>query len=150
MALELRTIPADSDDAVRLVEEMWSTVTAMYEYRGPSPSATTDDFSPPGGAFVAVYEDGVAVAGGGVKRLQDGIGEIKRMYVAPAARGRGVSRLLLAGLEDVARELGYSRLRLDTGEHQHAALRLYPSAGYSEVPDYNGNPYASFWGEKTL
>jgi GNAT superfamily N-acetyltransferase len=115
-----------------------------------SPSATPADFAPPSGRFLVVYVDGLAVACGGVKRLDASTGEVKRMFVAPAARGRGVSRILLTALEDAARELGYSRMRLDTGREQHEAQGLYPTAGYAEIPDYNGNPYASVWFEKTL
>lgn len=115
-----------------------------------SPSATPADFAAPAGRFLVVYVDGLAVACGGVKRLDERTGEVKRMFVAPAARGRGVSRILLAALEDAARDLGYSRIQLDTGSEQHEAKRLYPSAGYTEIADYNGNPYASVWFEKEL
>jgi GNAT superfamily N-acetyltransferase len=115
------------------------------------PTARPEEFGPPGGVFlVGVDEDGRAVAAGGVKRLEDGVAEIKRMYVAPEARGRGLARELLVALEDAARSLGYARVRLDTGPKQPAAEHLYRSAGYREIPDYNGNFKASFWGEKTL
>lgn len=148
--MDVRRIPADSDDAIALCEAMISSVIALYSDLGPGPSATPEDFSPPGGAFVAIYEGERAVAGGGIKRLDDEACEIKRMYVVPDARGRGLSRVLLEALEDAARDLGYVFTRLDTGVHQHAALRLYPSAGYSPIDDYNRNPYASYWGEKRL
>jgi GNAT superfamily N-acetyltransferase len=78
------------------------------------------------------------------------VAEIKRMYVRPSARSRGVAAALLAALEDAARTLGYTSARLDTGPKQPHALRLYRSAGYSELPPYNDNPYACFWGEKRL
>ena len=151
--IETRTIPGDSPDALMLVGAMFDDVVAAYGTDlGPGPSAAPAEFDPPGGAFVAVYEDGRAIAGGGVKRLDGETGEIKRMYVVPGARGRGLSRRLLAALEDAARELGYRRVRLDTGAHeaQAAARHLYPSAGYHEIDDYNGNPYASYWAEKVI
>lgn len=116
----------------------------------PTPSATVEDFSPPTGGFVAVYSNGSPIAGGGVKQLGEGVGEIKRMYVSPEMRGRGVARLLLGGLEALGRDLGYGALRLDTGPEQPHARALYLSAGYLEIDDYNANPYASFWGEKRL
>jgi GNAT superfamily N-acetyltransferase len=115
-----------------------------------SPSATPEDFAAPAGRFLVVYVDGRASACGGVKRLDDHTGEIKRMFVTPSARGRGLSRILLGALEDAARDLGYETVRLDTGAEQHEAQALYPSAGYAEIPDYNGNPYASVWFEKRL
>ena len=89
-------------------------------------------------------------AGGGVKRLSDDTAEIKRMYVVPQARGQGVARALLTALEDAARDLGYRKVRLDTGPDQPHARRLYESAGYVRIPDYNANPHADFWAEKRL
>jgi GNAT superfamily N-acetyltransferase len=70
--------------------------------------------------------------------------------VVPAARGRGVARELLGGLEDAARELGYAVARLDTGPYQPQAQRLYERAGYEPIGNFNENPFASFWGEKAL
>ena len=90
------------------------------------------------------------MAGGGVRRLADGVAEIKRMYVRPAARSRGVAAALLAALEREAAALGYSVVRLDTGPKQVHAQRLYRRMGYVEVPAYNDNPFACFWGEKRL
>jgi putative acetyltransferase len=58
------------------------------------------------------------------------------MYVAPAARGRGLSRLLLAALEDEARQLGYSLVRLETGDRQPEAIKLYASSGFEPIPRY--------------
>ena len=76
--------------------------------------------------------------------------EIKRMYVRPAARSRGVARALLVALEDAAVSLGYAAARLDTGPKQQHGLALYRSAGYLDVEPYNDNPFACFWGEKWL
>jgi GNAT superfamily N-acetyltransferase len=72
------------------------------------------------------------------------------MYVVPEARGRGAARELLGALEDAARALGYARVRLDSGPGQPHARTLYESAGYQEIADYNGNPFAAYWAEKTL
>ncbi len=115
-----------------------------------APSATPADMAPPGGTFLVGVEGGRAVCCGGLKRLPDGACEIKRMYVVPEARNRGVARLLLVALEDAARGLGYRTARLDTGAGQPHAQRLYEAAGYREVADFNDNPFASFWGEKAL
>jgi len=72
------------------------------------------------------------------------------MYVRPPARSRGVARALLRALEDQARAMGYTAVRLDTGPKQLHGLALYRSAGYVDVPPYNDNPFACFWGEKRL
>ena len=90
------------------------------------------------------------MCGGGLKRIGDGVAEVKRMFVVPEARTRGHARRLLTGLEDAARRLGYAHVRLDTGPQQPNAKHLYESAGYREIPDYNGNPHASYWAEKDL
>lgn len=150
--IDVRPIPADSPDALELVEGMIADGVAIYgEFRVErTPSATPADLSPPGGGFIALYEGDRAVAGGGVKRLTESVGEIKRMYVVRDRRGHGLARVLLGALEDLGRELGYARVRLDTGPKQPHARALYESAGYSSIEDYNGNPYASFWGEKIL
>lgn len=145
---------AGVEPAAALIVAMRDELAALY---GPltaqSPSATPEELSPPGGYCLVGYDDaGAAVCVGGVKRLKgtEGTGEIKRMYVVPAARGRGVARRLLTALEDEARRLGYARARLDTGPRQPHARALYVSVGYQEIPDYNDNPYASFWGEREL
>jgi GNAT superfamily N-acetyltransferase len=151
--IEVRNEAADSLVAVRLVEAMVAEMEALYELPpgvGLGLSAPPADFSPPGGAFLVVYEDGKPVAGGGIKRDEDGVAEIKRMYVAPEARGRGLGRQLLEALEDEARSLGYARIRLDTGARQPEAQAMYERSGYHPIENYNGNPQASFWGEKVL
>jgi len=151
--LEIRSVAADSPDAEALIAAMVAEVDELYggDMSGPgTPSATSADFAPPGGAFVVIYADGRPVAGGGVKQLAPALGEIKRMYVVPEARGRGLGRRLLVALEDAARARGHRIVRLDTGPGQPGARALYESAGYRAVPDYNGNPYAAYWGEKAL
>lgn len=144
---------ASEPPASDLIEAMVREMEPLYgriDVPG-MPSGRAEDFGPPGGAFVAGFDGaGRPVCGGGVKRLEPGVAEIKRMYVVPAARGRGVARALLGALEDAARSLGYDRVRLDVGPRQPAAEHLYRSAGYREIEDYNANRQASFWGEKPL
>lgn len=115
-----------------------------------APSATPADFAPPGGDFLLGTEDGAVVCCGGLKRLDDEACEIKRMYVVPEARGRGIAGELLVALEDRARALGYVIARLDTGPKQPHAERMYRAAGYAPIGNFNANPFASFWGEKRL
>jgi GNAT superfamily N-acetyltransferase len=124
----------------------------VYESFGrlDNPPLVPDELRGPDGAYLVGYEGEEAVAGGGLRRLDDGVAEIKRMFVRPAARSRGVARTLLEALEQTARELGYEKVRLDTGPKQLHGLALYRSAGYVEVPPYNDNPFACFWGEKLL
>src|SRR5690242_19786595 len=112
------------------------------------PAAGPRELGPPGGTSLVGFEpDGMPVACGGVKRLDARTGEIKRMFVAPAVRGRGYARELLVALEDAARSLGYSVARLDTGQRQAQAEAMYRRAGYAPIANFNANPIASFWGE---
>ena len=105
---------------------------------GPTRDAAM--FEPPDGVFLAVRDEGRAVACGGVARFDETRAELKRMYVVPGARGRGLGRLLLEALEDEARKLGYAGIVLETGKDQAEALGLYTSAGYEPIPCYE--PYA--------
>lgn len=148
---EVRRVAGTEPVALELVAAMFAEVGEMYEPGLPNgPTAHPEELSPPRGGFVVLTEDGRPVAGGGVKRLDDRACEIKRMYVVPSARDRGVGRELLAALEALARDRGYAVARLDTGAKQPRARRMFERAGYVSVPDYNGNPYAAFWGEKRL
>jgi len=137
--------------AQELVAAMVDEMGVLYEPGLPAgSSASPSELSPPGGGFVVLADEGRALAGGGIKRLDERVCEIKRMYVVPQARGRGVARELLVALEELARDMGYAVARLDTGAKQPGAQRMYERAGYVPRADYNGNPYASFWGEKRL
>ena len=153
---DFRIEPSDSPAAMELLSAFTAEIAGLYPGWTPAsgPSATPADFEPPGGAFVVAYlregGRGRAVACGGLKRLDGEAAEVKRVYVAPEARGQGLARRLLARLEAAAREAGYSVVRLDTGAAQPDALHLFRSAGYAEIGDYNGNPYARYWFEKRL
>lgn len=138
--------------ASELLAEMRVELNDVYESfnRLDNPSLVADELRDPDGAYLVGYEGADVVAGGGLRRLDDGVAEIKRMFVRPAARSRGVARALLDALERTAKELGYQKVRLDTGPRQVHGLALYRSAGYVDVPPYNDNPFACFWGEKVL
>jgi GNAT superfamily N-acetyltransferase len=151
--LRFQPLPADASPAVDLIAAMVAEMATLYgPIDGPgTPTARAEEMGPPHGMFLVGFDDDDSpVCAGGVKRLGDGVAEIKRMYVVPSARGRGVARALLTALEDAAHDLGYTTVRLDTGVHQPHAKALYASAGYREVADYNDNPLAAYWGEKEL
>jgi putative acetyltransferase len=86
------------------------------------------------GAFLVAYVNGQPVGCGAVRRNDREVAEIKRMYVVPEARGRGIARQVLLALEAEARRLGVSRLVLETGVRQAEALTLYRRAGFVEIP----------------
>jgi ribosomal protein S18 acetylase RimI-like enzyme len=150
--IEVQRVRADDPAARSLVAAMEAWVAEHFGPTTPDRTSTVaaEEMAPPGGVFVVLYEDGEPVAGGGLRRLGPDVAEIKRMFVRPAARERGHGRRVLDALEAVAVELGYRRLRLDTAQSMTTAIALYRGAGYRDIPDYNGNSYASFWGEKVL
>ena len=152
-AVHFRAMNPAEPPASDLIEAMIVELIPLYgriDVPG-MPAAGPQEFSPPGGTFlVGRDDDGTVLCGGGVKRLDDDVAEIKRMYVIPEARGRGLARELLAALEDAARDLGYARVRLDTGPEQPTAERLFRAEGYAEIGNFNDNVMASFWGVKKL
>ena len=87
---------------------------------------------------------------GALKVGEEGTGEIKRMWTAPSARGLGVARRVLRWLEAKAREVGLTRLRLETNRALNEAQALYRGEGYQEVTPFNAEPYAHHWFEKRL
>jgi GNAT superfamily N-acetyltransferase len=95
-----------------------------------------DAFDSPSGAFLVLLDEGVTVAGGGIRRLNATTGEVKRMWTNPAHRRRGHAVAILSALEELARELGYRHLRLETGHAQPEALALYRRLGYREIGNY--------------
>ena len=112
--------------------------------------ATVDDFGGPGTAWLVMYEDDRPVACGGLRPVEPGIGEIKRMFVTAGARGRGHARVLLGELEDLARAEGFERVRLLTTEVLREARALYSSVGYRPIGVAMIDGRVDLWLEKRL
>jgi GNAT superfamily N-acetyltransferase len=93
------------------------------------------EFAPPRGLFLVAYVDGTPAACGGWRAHETDV-ELKRMYVTPAFRGRGLARAVLAELERTALAAGYRRVILETGSKQPEAIALYESSGYRPVPRF--------------
>ena len=100
----------------------------------------SSEYSPPAGAFFLAQEDGTDLGCVGLRRFAEGVGEIKRLYTAPAARGRGVGRLLAQSAVASGRHLGYHRLLLDTLPSMREAQSLYTSLGFTPTTAYRVNP----------
>jgi GNAT superfamily N-acetyltransferase len=134
----------DSDDARSLIEQLDEDLLRRYPAQaihGLHPQDADD----PALTFLVALVDGRPVGCGALRPLASCVGEVKRMFVLPEFRGRGVARRMLAALETKAREAGYSSLRLETGARQPEAIGLYTSAGYVEIPrfgEYTGNPFS--------
>jgi DNA-binding MarR family transcriptional regulator/GNAT superfamily N-acetyltransferase len=113
-----------------------------------SVSANPEELVPPAGLFLLAYLDGRPVGCGGLKVTGRRLGEIKRMWVAPDARGLGIAQRLLDALERHAVGMGLTTLQLDTNRSLKEAHALYVRNGYREIARYNDNPYADHWFEK--
>jgi GNAT superfamily N-acetyltransferase len=140
--VEIRRERFDSESARPLAEALEAELLATYDGvpgSGGLPEASV--FAPPAGVFLVGRVGGEAVACGGIARYDETTAEIRRMYVVPAARGRGLSRLVLTALQEEARALGYSFVRLETGNLQTEAIGLYASAGFAPIPRYG--PFAN-------
>lgn len=135
--IELRREDLTSAAAAALILALNEELSRRY----PEPGANhfrldVDEVAPGRGAFFVAYAGDRAIGCGAIRRLDSDTAEIKRMYVEPDMRGRGVGRVVLAALEAEARRLGVSRIVLETGERQSEALTLYLAAGFSRIPAF--------------
>ncbi|WEV29048.1 GNAT family N-acetyltransferase [Streptomyces sp. 71268] len=138
--MEIRHVSFDHADSVKLNARVQLEYAERYGHDGDEGDVTPLDpsmFEPPQGLYLVVYDEGIPVGTGGW-RSQDqndegyanGDAEIKRMYVIPEARGRGLARRVLTALEDNARAVGRARMVLETGINLTEAISLYISNGY--------------------
>jgi len=133
----------------RYFDELAARFPEGYDRRSDG-AAELDHFSPPAGVFLVAQVAEKPVGCGALRAFAPGIGEIKRMWVSPEFRGRGVGRTLLQALERAARDRDLRSVRLDTHSSLAEALRLYRASGYREIPRFNDSPYARHWFEKAL
>ncbi|MFL6118111.1 GNAT family N-acetyltransferase [Actinophytocola sp.] len=132
--MQIEVTSYDHPDAVALIADVQRDYVVRY---GGEDSTPVDpaEFAPPCGLFLVAYVDGTPAACGGW-RAHGTDAELKRMYVAPAFRGRGLARAVLAELERTAGEAGFRRVILESGQRQPEALALYRSSGYEPVPSF--------------
>jgi GNAT superfamily N-acetyltransferase len=136
MTFEIEARPYDDPDVTRMVDAVQAEYVVLY---GGPDAAVVDpgEFVPPAGVLFVGLLDGEAVAMAGWRRLPAAdpaapqLAEVKRMYVDPRVRGRGLSRVMLEAAERSAAEAGVERFVLNTGPVQRAAVALYESSGYT-------------------
>lgn len=125
----------DHSDAEDLIEQLQQEYVVRYGGQDGT-LVHPSEFAPPLGLFLVGYLDKAPAVCGGWRAHDGGVAEIKRMYVAPTARGRGMARAMLAELELTAKQAGIHQLILETGRKQPEALALYLSSGYTEVAKF--------------
>ena len=140
--LRIERVGFGHPDAMRLIAEVQQEYVARYGGMDETPLDPVM-FEPPLGSFFVGYLDDVPVVSGAWRRRDDveafgttDVAEIKRMYVAPSGRGRGLARLMLAHLEATAAEAGAAVSVLETGTAQPEAMALYESSGYVPVAKF--------------
>ncbi len=133
-APEAQALIADLDASLRLVYPETS-IHGLHD----------EDFNGDRFVLLVARSGGGAVGCGGLRSLDDAVAEVKRMYVVPAWRGRGLARRILAAIEALAVGRGHTLLRLETGKRQIEALSLYRSSGFNEIPlygEYVSDPFS--------
>jgi GNAT superfamily N-acetyltransferase len=144
-AIEIRREEITSAVAGGMIAALNGELSSLYPEQGANHfRLDLEEVVEGRGAFLVAYSSGKPLGCGAIRRLDGNTAEIKRMYVEPSARGRGVGRVVLRALEAEARRLeGVDRIVLETGERQLEALGLYRSAGFVRIPafgEYVGSP----------
>jgi len=144
MRLLQATTPREWDEAQRLVREYAASLNVDLSFQNFDHELQhfTTEYAPPTGTFMLAEDSDQHVACIGLRQFAEGIGEIKRLYVVPAARGLGLGRLLVERVIVVARELGYGNLLLDTLPFMKEAQSLYVALGFKPTAPYRYNPVA--------
>ncbi len=152
-AVAIETARPDSADGAFARNAYFAELAERFK-EGFDPSAHDPagdlEMALPQGCFLIARLDGEVVGCGGLKRLDEQTGEIKRVWTAHAARGLGIARRIMAALEAHARQRAMTRIRLDTNRALSEAQAMYRNMGYREIARYNANPYADHWFEKVL
>jgi DNA-binding MarR family transcriptional regulator/GNAT superfamily N-acetyltransferase len=152
-SVEIKPVDPEHADAQYCLSEYVAELNRRST-RGFDPSvgatALPHEVRPPAGEFFVAYLHGEPIGCGAVKHHADAPAEIKRMWIAPRARGLGLGRHLLGTLETCALAGGAELAHIETSSVLSEALSLYRSAGWTEVPRFNNEPFADHWLEKVL
>lgn len=152
-AIEFMVVPPQEKEARWCLENYFRELQARFDHgfdQTLGKNLSDAEMTPPAGYFLIARSNEMPIACAALVRLDPSAMEIKRMWTAPSARGRGVARRMLAELERLACEAGYRKIVLDTNRALVEAQALYRRCGFVETARYNDNPYADFWFEKDL
>jgi DNA-binding MarR family transcriptional regulator/GNAT superfamily N-acetyltransferase len=151
--VEIRPVEPTDPDARRCLEAYFAELNRRSESGfDPATGVTAEphELRPPAGVLLVAYLGAEPIGCGALKHYRDAPSDIKRMWIAPSARGLGLGRRLLAELEDRIRAAGGDTARLETNRVLTEAIAMYRKAGYVEVPPFNDEPFADHWFEKRL
>ncbi|MBV8847704.1 MAG: GNAT family N-acetyltransferase [Bryobacterales bacterium] len=152
--IQIRRSALTSPDALRLITALNTELSAAFPEPGANHFSLNGEQVAEGeGVFLIAYGDDLAVGCGAVRRLDPATAELKRMYVDPSVRGRGIGRALVEALEREARILGVTRVVLETGTRLTRAIKMYEAMAYERIPlfgEYLASPETSLCFGKSL
>ncbi|MFD0488726.1 GNAT family N-acetyltransferase [Saccharopolyspora erythraea] len=135
MTATLHAVAANAQHVCELLGELRAEQLSLYGHAEPA-HADPADFAAPRGLFLLAFAQQRPIGCGGVRTYEPGVAEVRKMFVRPGYRGRGIGRRLLNELEASARAGGALEVRLETGTRNVEALQLYRTAGYRSIPSY--------------
>jgi putative acetyltransferase len=145
----VRYLPAESKESVEQIRKLFLEYASSLDFKlcfqdfDKELASLPGDYSPPNGRLYLAFERSEPVGCVGLRSLEDGVSEMKRLYVKPNNRREGIGRALAELVIGNARSIGYSKMRLDTVAAMIPAITLYRSLGFKEIPPYRHNPIAS-------
>ena len=129
-------VSVDDPRSIELIGEVQEVYRRLYGSEDDSPMSSAEFESPLGTFLLAMDAKGHPIGCVGLRRHEEHVAEIKRMYVRPDYRRQGYARALLVAAEDGARRLGYTAIVLETGQVQPEAMALYEGHGYHPIPGF--------------
>ena len=141
-ALRAAVSPADLATARALVKEYQASLgfSLCFQNFDAELAGLPGAYAPPGGRLLLAFAAGDAAGCVAIRKIEEGICELKRLWVRPPFRGTGLGRRLVERVLDEARAVGYRSVRLDTLPSMTAAQALYLSLGFRDIPPYNDHP----------
>ena len=144
--MKLKQVESDSEvqEARTLFEEYsaWLGVNLCFQNFEKELAELPGDYAPPNGRLLLAVENDQVAGCVALRKIGEGTGEMKRLYVRPEFRGRGLGRRLTEAIIQTAREVGYQQLRLDTlPGKMDQAIAMYRSLGFKNIERYYNNPY---------
>ncbi len=152
--MQITIRPTDPDDPMALycLTQYFALLIARIPILSPDlfplPDPDAQSYRPPGGTFLLALSDQTPTGCVSLRPLSPTLAEVKRLWIAPTARGQGLARRLMQAVADHARTLGHTSLTLDTNEHLPEAIALYTKTGWHPVPPYSPSPATHWFGKR--